>query len=82
MDLAINTQLAETGPAESKPIMPLYGGATKTIREMNEEDFARIAEAVMAKVKEQAFSRGLPIVYERNGHVIEEYADGRIEIVV
>ena len=59
-------------------IQPLYGGSPKAVRDMDAGELRNVSGLVMAKVREQAFSRGLPIVYERGGSVVFEYADGRI----
>ncbi len=66
---------------DAPAILPLYGGAKKPVSQMTEEEFSVAARTIYAKVREQAFSRGLPIVIERDGQVIREYADGRIEVV-
>ncbi len=34
--------------------------------------------SILRRVKEQAFSKGLPIYYGKDGKVVAEYADGRI----
>lgn len=62
-------------------ILPLYGGAEKPVSQMSREEFEEAAHAVYSKVREQAFSRGLPVVIGRAGQVIKEYADGRIEVI-
>lgn len=62
-------------------ILPLYGGAEKPVSQMSREEFEKAAQTVYSKVREQAFSRGLPVVIGRAGQVIKEYADGRIEVI-
>ena len=36
-----------------------------------------VAQKVVERAKEKAFSRGLPIYYKVNGLVIAEFADGK-----
>ena len=55
----------------------LYGGASKPHYLMNEEECLIVGEKILNRVKEKAFSRGLPIYYEVNGLVIAEFGDGR-----
>ncbi len=62
-------------------IVSLYGGSQKTVQEMTPDDFRSASDAVLTKVREQAFSRGLPIVYEVSGHTVREYPDGHLEPV-
>ena len=79
MSILFNPQL--DSPADNLPtILPLYGGAEKPISRMTDEELADVSDTVMAKVREQAFSRGRPIIREENGRVVQEYADGHIEI--
>jgi hypothetical protein len=80
MDDLFEPILENTTP-DIPAILPLYGGAEKSVRDMTSDEFHTIAGSIMTKVREQAFSRGLPIVVEQNGKVIREYADGHIEIV-
>lgn len=62
-------------------ILPLYGGAKKPVEAMTDEELNQASEQVYAKVREQAFSRGLPVIVKRNGQVVREYADGHLEPV-
>ncbi len=62
-------------------ILPLFGGAEKPIEEMNEDERNRAAEQVYLKVREAAFSRGLPVIVKVNGLMIKEFADGRTELI-
>ena len=66
---------------DAPAILPLYGGAEKPVSQMSREEFDAVAQIVYDKVREQAFSRGLPVVIGRAGQVIKEYADGRIEVI-
>ena len=60
-------------------IMALYGGAARPIEAMTAEQFSLAAEQVYVKVREAAFSRGLPVIIERNGRAFREFADGHFE---
>ena len=62
-------------------ILPLYGGAAKSIETMTVEQFDVAAEQVYVKVREAAFSRGLPVIIEENGRAFREYADGHLELI-
>lgn len=62
-------------------ILPLYGGAAKSIETMTAEQFDVAAEQVYVKVREAAFSRGLPVIIEENGRAFREYADGHLELI-
>ena len=69
-------------PTDNFPlILPLYGGAEKSVSQMTNDELTEVAAVIMAKVRELAFSRGRPITREENGPVVQEYADGHIEIV-
>jgi len=68
----------------SQPITPLYlryGGAKKSTFEMSQEELEQAAQSILRRVKEKAFSKGLPIYFSKDGKVMAEYADGRIEVV-
>lgn len=62
-------------------IQPLYGGAAKSVLDMTPEELDQASDEIMRKVREQAFSRGLPVVLEQDGQVVFEYADGRQTLV-
>jgi hypothetical protein len=49
---------------------------TMTASERNEWELRMQADA-----KEYLFSIGQPLVYEKEGHMIAEYADGRIKVI-
>lgn len=36
---------------------------------------------VQARARERIFAAGQPLVYEKDGHMIAEHADGRIKII-
>lgn len=63
-------------------ILPLYGGADKPLEAMTDRDLNQASEQVYAKVREQAFSRGLPVMIKRNGLLVREFADGNVELFV
>jgi hypothetical protein len=64
-----------------KPVLLTYGGAEKSSFDMTPEEFSNAAKAILRRVKEKAFYKGLPIYYGKDGNVIAEYADGHTEIV-
>jgi hypothetical protein len=66
---------------ETNDITLLYGGAAKPSYLMTPEEYKEAAQRVVNRAKEKAFSRGLPIYYDKNGVVIAEFADGRKFVV-
>lgn len=67
-------------PTPAAPsILPLYGGADKFLEAMTDKELNYASEQVYVKVREQAFSRGLPVIIKRNGQLIKEFADGHCE---
>ncbi|WP_246197803.1 hypothetical protein [Chitinophaga agrisoli] len=48
---------------------------------MTDEEFEQAAQNILRRAKEKAFSEGLPIYFGRNGKLMAEYPDGRIEEV-
>ena len=65
----------------SLPILLNYGGADKSVFDMNMEEFERAAQAIRNRAMEKAFSKGLPIYISKEGKVVAEYADGHFEVV-
>lgn len=63
------------------PILVRYGGAKKSIFEMDNDELQKTAESIVRRAKEQAFSRGLPIYFSKGGVLMAEFPDGRIETV-
>ncbi len=59
------------------PFTLLYGMAEKSCFDMTQDEWKQAAIKALERAKEAAFTRGLPIIYGENGHVIAEYADGR-----
>lgn len=57
------------------------GTMTKVIAEMNPEEYKAWQIEVNAKVKRTLFAKNMPLVHKKDGHVVAEYADGRIEII-
>ena len=57
------------------------GTMTKRIIDMTPAERAAYYQAAAIKAKEYLFSIGQPWVHEKNGQVIAEHADGRIEII-
>jgi hypothetical protein len=62
--------------SKKQPIVLQYGMAKKSYFDMNEEERKEAAAKAFERVKEEAFSRGLPIIYGKKGYVIAEYVDG------
>ena len=75
-----NAFLADDEPQST--ILPLFGGAKKSVEEMSFDEREQAAKQVSLKVREQAFSRGFPVVIKRDGQVAKEVADGHIEPIV
>jgi hypothetical protein len=65
----------------SKPNYLRYGGATKLISEMNNEELQQMREDISKKIREKNFSYGRPIIYGKDGIVYREWQDGTIEII-
>ena len=63
------------------PLYLRYGGAKKSAFEMNDEELEQAARSILRRAKESAFSKGLPIYFSKDGKVMAEYSDGRIEVV-
>lgn len=61
---------------KEEPILLQYGLAEKSYFNMSNEERDEVSALVFERVKEAAFTRGLPIIYGENGYVIAEYADG------
>ena len=55
----------------------LYGIAEKSYFDMTTEEREEAAAKAFERIKEAAFTRGLPIIYGRDGYVIAEYMDGK-----
>ena len=67
---------------QTEPILLRYGGAQKSIFEMNTEELEQAANSILRRAKEKSFSKGLPIYFSKDGKVYAEYADGNIAEVV
>lgn len=82
MEALFDTRLAdEPDHSDRVVIQPLYGGSLRPVYQMSHTELKTVAEAIMVTVREAAFSRGLPIIVERNGQTIRQYADGHAEPV-
>jgi len=73
--------ILEDETPDATAILPLYGGAAQPIEAMTTEEFDMAAGQVYVKVREAAFSRGLPVIIEKNGRAFREFADGHLEPV-
>jgi len=50
---------------QAVPILLRYGGAEKSIFEMNDEELEKAAISILRRAREKAFSKGLPIIPAR-----------------
>lgn len=66
---------------EPGPILLRYGGADKLTSEMSPEELEQMAESILRRAKEKAFSKGRPIIFSEKGRIMAEWPDGRIEEV-
>jgi hypothetical protein len=57
------------------------GTMTKRIIDMTPSEREAYYQNAAIKVRERLFSIGQPLVHEKNGQVIAEYANGKIEII-
>jgi hypothetical protein len=57
------------------------GSMSKNIIDMTLSEREAYYQTCALKVKEHLFSIGQPIVYEKNGRIVAEYADGKTEII-
>jgi hypothetical protein len=64
---------------QREPIFLRYGGAEKLTTEMTKDEIAQVADSILKRAKEKAFSKGRPIVFGEGGKVFAEWPDGRIE---
>ncbi|HWJ29470.1 MAG TPA: hypothetical protein VNS32_23225 [Flavisolibacter sp.] len=69
---------------DAKPNMPIFltfGGAKKSLLEMDEKEREEARLSIIRRAKEKAFSKGLPIYYSIDGKLWAEYPDGHKELV-
>jgi hypothetical protein len=62
---------------KQKSITLLYGIAEKSYFDMTAPERKQAGATAFERIKEVAFTRGLPIIYGKNGFVIAEYVDGK-----
>lgn len=62
---------------QTLPILIRYGGASKSVFEMNETEWQAASLSIVQRAKEKAFYKGLPIYYSEKGKLFAEYPDGR-----
>lgn len=60
----------------------LYGGAKVPFHLQNEVEQKEADLKTLERAKEKAFSRGLPIIWGKNGKVVAEYANGNKYLVI
>jgi hypothetical protein len=61
------------------PIFLRYGGAEKLTTEMTKDELDQVANSILKRAKEKAFSKGRPIIFGEGDRVFAEWPDGRIE---
>ncbi|MDZ7934490.1 MAG: hypothetical protein U5M51_05900 [Emticicia sp.] len=57
------------------------GTMTKNISEMTSDEYKAWQIESNQKVRRTLFAKNMPMVHKKDGHVVAEYADGRIEII-
>ena len=57
------------------------GTMTKRIIDMSPSERAAYYQAAALKARERLSSIGQPLVHEKNGQVVAEYANGKIEVI-
>jgi hypothetical protein len=63
-------------------IQLLYGGANVPFHLRTKKENQIAALEIVARAKEKAFSRGLPIIWGKEGKVVAEYANGKKLLVI
>jgi hypothetical protein len=63
------------------PLYLRFGGADKSLSDMNEKDIEKAAQSILRRAKEKAFFKGRPIVFSEQGKIFEEWADGHVDEV-
>lgn len=57
------------------------GTMTKIIAEMTPEEYEAWQIDVNKQARDTLFAKNMPLVHKKDGRVVAEYADGRIEII-
>lgn len=57
------------------------GTMKKDIAEMTPDEYKAWQFAANIEIKRFLFAKNMPLVHKKDGHVVAEYADGRIEII-
>lgn len=57
------------------------GTMKKDIAEMTADEYKAWQFAANIEIKRSLFAKNMPLVHKKDGHVVAEYADGRIEII-
>jgi hypothetical protein len=68
-----------------EPIVSLrgyVGELPKPIFEMTEEERKSYYKAAAIKTRDYLFSIGQALVYERNGQIVSESSNGKIEVII
>lgn len=62
-------------------ILLKIGEQVRDPREMTREELDKWHEQLAQDARKYLFSIGQPLVYERDGHVLAEHNDGRVELI-
>ena len=57
------------------------GSRTNDPRSMTSEERSHWQQQLIANVRDYLFSIGQPLVYKRDGHVVAEHKDGRLQVI-
>jgi hypothetical protein len=66
---------------KAAPLLLRYGGAKKSSFEMSPEELEQAAISILLRAQEKSFSKGQPIFFSKQGKVLAQFPDGRIEEV-
>ena len=70
-----------TNQTSTAPRERYQGMMTKRIIDMTPDERAAYYEAAIPIIREKLFSIGQPLVHEKDGRLVAEHADGRIEYI-
>lgn len=57
------------------------GTMKKSIADMTTDEYRAWQIAANIEIKRSLFAKNMPLVHKKDGHVVAEYADGKIEII-
>jgi hypothetical protein len=73
--------LAETISSMSDEVVFKVGRMTKDPRSMTREERIEWQKETAKRTRDYLFSIGQPLVYKRDGRVVAEHKDGRVQII-